>query len=92
MTRYHFIAAGTAPAERENIMHYELWGAEGGNRLAVAQSEDEAFSYVRSFLSNGWSADDLSLGIVPAKGESSEGLETSLTGATLRERASRIPA
>jgi len=71
-------------------MHYEIWGLDAGNRVAVAQSKIEALGIVRAFLQSGWSADDLALGVVPDKGELAEGLAPALTGAALHELASGV--
>jgi hypothetical protein len=71
-------------------MHYELWDTAAGNRLATAESKDEAFAIARAFLEDGWHAEELVLGALPGPGESAEGLP--LTGAALKEQAFSIHA
>lgn len=73
-------------------MHYEIWGLDAGNRIAVAQSKAEALAIVREFLGSGWSADDLALGAVPDKGELAGGLPPPLTGDPLKRHVSGVPA
>ena len=66
-------------------MHYEIWGLDAGNRIAVAPSKPEAVGIVRAFLDAGWNAEDLALGIVPDEDESGDELPPALTGTALRK-------
>ncbi len=44
-------------------MHWEVWEYETRNLIATPATEAEALSIVRELLAQGWSADDLSIGI-----------------------------
>lgn len=50
-------------------MHYELWGLNPANRIAVLETEAAAAQLVRELLASGWSVEDLSLGIEPDAGD-----------------------
>jgi hypothetical protein len=68
-------------------MHYELWGHHPGHLIAVFNSEAEALAYVRKLLADGWSADDLSLGLEPDDDPEAADLPPVLQGAELLDRA-----
>ena len=73
-------------------MKYHIWDVEAGNRLAVTDSESEAFELVRAFLDEGWDAEELALGAMPEPGESVERLARGLQGAALRHHVYGVPA
>jgi len=72
-------------------MRYELWGHQAGNLLAEFETEAEGLVFVRELLQDGWSHDDLSLGLEP--GPDAPGdleLPPVLTGRELAARASAM--
>ena len=44
-------------------MHWELWALKAGNLIRGYDTEADALAMVRQLLSDGWSADDLGLGL-----------------------------
>ena len=69
-------------------MHYELWGHRPGNLIGEFATEAEGLAFVRGLLRDGWSADNLSLGLELGD-DDPEDLELPpvLTGAELAARA-----
>jgi hypothetical protein len=50
-------------------MHWELWALNAGNLIRDYDTEDSALAMVRDLLADGWSADDLGLGLEFDEGE-----------------------
>ena len=69
-------------------MHYELWALNAGNLIRGYDSEAEALAMARTLLANGWTADDLGLGLEFDDGEEGDdsSLPPTLYGAALAAR------
>jgi hypothetical protein len=50
-------------------MHWELWALKAGNLIRGYDTESDALAMVRDLLADGWSADDLGLGLEFDDGE-----------------------
>jgi hypothetical protein len=70
-------------------MHWELWALNAGNLIRDYDSEAEALAMVRALLADGWSADDLGLGLEFDDGEEIDDakLPPALFGGALAARA-----
>jgi hypothetical protein len=70
-------------------MHWELWSLNAGNLIRDYDTEAEALATVRDLLADGWSADDLGLGLEFDDGEEidDDKLPPVLTGSVLAARA-----
>jgi uncharacterized protein (DUF433 family) len=69
-------------------MHYELWALNAGNLIRDYDTEAEALAMVRDLLADGWSTDDLGLGLEFDDGEEGDDsrLPPTLYGAALAAR------
>ncbi len=70
-------------------MHFELWALNTGNVIRDYDTEAEALAVVRELLADGWSADDLGLGLEFDEGEEGDDgeLPPVLSGPALAARA-----
>jgi uncharacterized protein (DUF433 family) len=53
-------------------MHYELWALNVGNLICDYDTEAEVLATVRDLIADGWSADDLGLGLEFDDGEEAD--------------------
>ena len=69
-------------------MHYELWALNAGNLIRDYEHEADALAMVKELLADGWSADDLGLGLEFDDGEEGDDacLPPTLYGAALAAR------
>lgn len=69
-------------------MHWELWALNAGNVIRGYDTEAEALAMVSTLLDDGWSADDLGLGLEFDEGEAEDdsSLPPVLSGAPLAAR------
>ena len=70
-------------------MHWELWALNSGNLICEYETEADALAMVRALVDDGWSADDLGLGL--EFDDDDEGDDASLppvlSGVALTQRA-----
>jgi uncharacterized protein (DUF433 family) len=74
-------------------MHWELWALNSGNLIGDYDVEADALAAVRMLLADGWSADDLGLGLEYDDGDSGDddSLPPVRHGAVLAARAAEPP-
>src|SRR3954471_16100168 len=73
-------------------MHYELWALNAGNVIRGYATEAEALAMIRDLLADGWSANDLGLGLEFDEGEDIDDsrLPPVLYGAALAARVREL--
>lgn len=69
-------------------MHWELWALNVGNLIGDFDTEAEALAVARTLIDDGWSVDDLGLGLEWDDGEEGDDalLPAARYGGTLLER------